>query len=105
MKRPLDGWIWVGLGISLLTALLISPFASSSPDGLETVAEVHGFKGKSEGWSLRKYAPLADYVVPRVRNKKVSTALSGLLGTVSIFSIAFGLGKLLKKSANSSRRP
>jgi cobalt/nickel transport protein len=52
MKRRLEGWIWIGLGASLLVALFLSPFASSSPDGLEKVAETGGFKEKGEGWNL-----------------------------------------------------
>jgi cobalt/nickel transport protein len=105
MKRRLDGWIWIGLGISLLMALFLSPLASSSPDGLEKVAELKGFKEKGEGWNLWKHAPLPDYAVPWIKNKEVSTALSGLLGTLSIFFIAIGAGKLLKKSSSSSPRP
>ncbi len=104
MKRRLHGWISIGLGISLLVALFLSPFASSSPDGLEKVAEVKGFKERGEGGNLWKYAPLRDYAIPWIRDKKVSTAISGFLGTASIFFIAFGLGKLLKKSPNSSLR-
>jgi cobalt/nickel transport protein len=39
MKNQLRGFLWIGLGVSLLLALFLSPFASSSPDGLEKVAE------------------------------------------------------------------
>ncbi|OGP93116.1 MAG: hypothetical protein A2156_08290 [Deltaproteobacteria bacterium RBG_16_48_10] len=98
MKKRLDGWIWIGLGVSILLALLLSPFASSSPDGLEKVAEMKGFKEKGEGWKLWKYAPLPDYAIPWIKNEKMSTALSGLLGTLAIFFIAFGIGKLLRRS-------
>ena len=105
MKRRLEGWIWIGLGASLLVALFLSPFASSSPDGREKVAETGGFKEKGEGWNLWKYAPLPDYAVPWVKNKTVSTALSGLLGTLAVFLVAFGIGKILKKPPNFSPRP
>jgi cobalt/nickel transport protein len=97
MKRRLDGFIWVGLGISLLLALFLSPFASSSPDGLEKVAETKGFAEKGESWKLWKHAPFSDYAIPWIKNVKVSTALSGLIGTLAIFFIAFGLGKLIKR--------
>jgi hypothetical protein len=49
MKARHKGFIWIGLGISLLLALFISPFASSSPDGLEKVAETKGFAEKGGG--------------------------------------------------------
>ena len=98
MRRRLDGFIWIGLGISLLLALFLSPFASPSPDGLEKVAERKGFLEKGEGWKLWKYAPFSDYAIPWIKNEKVSAALSGLIGTLAIFFIVLGMGKLIKKS-------
>jgi cobalt/nickel transport protein len=97
MSKRLDGFIWIGLGVSLLMALFFSPFASSSPDGLEKVAQMRGFKEKGEAWRFWNYAPLPDYALPWIKNEKASTALSGLLGTLAIFFIALGLGKLLKR--------
>lgn len=97
MKKRLDGFILIGLGICLLMALFISPFASSSPDGLEKVAETEGFSEKAGGTTFWKYAPLPDYTIPWVKTEKVSTALSGLIGTLAIFLLALGIGKLINK--------
>jgi len=97
MKRRLDGFIWIGLGVSLLLALFLSPFASSSPDGLEKVAETKGFSEKGD-WKVWKYAPFSEYTIPWIKNEKVSTALSGLIGTFAIFFIAMGITKLIKRS-------
>ena len=97
MKRRLNDFIYIGLGISLLVALLLSPFASPSPDGLEKVAETKGFSEKAEGSTFWKHALFSDYTLPWIKNKKVSTALSGLIGTLAIFLIALGVGKLIKK--------
>ena len=83
--------------MALLIALFLSPFASTSPDGLEKVAETKGFSERGEGWTFWKYAPFSDYTLPWVKNEKVSTALSGLIGTLAIFLIALGAGKLIKK--------
>ncbi len=105
MKRRLDGFIWVGLGISLLLALFLSPYASSTPDGLEKVAKVKGFSDKGEGWKLWRHAPFSNYAIPWIKNEKVSTALSGLIGTLAIFLIATGVGKLIKKSPKKSLSP
>ncbi len=96
-KRRLDGFVWIGLGVALLITLFLSPLASISPDGLEKVAETKGFAERGEGWKFWKYAPLTDYVIPGIKNEKVSTALSGLIGTVAIFLIALGAGKLIKR--------
>ena len=97
LKRRLDGFVLIGLGITLLLVLFLSPFASTSPDGLEKVAETKGFEEQGESWKFWKYAPLTDYALPGIKNEKVSTALSGLIGTLAIFLIALGVGKLIKK--------
>jgi cobalt/nickel transport protein len=98
MKKRLGGFIWIGLGVSLLLALFLSPFASSSPDGLEKVAERKGFSEKGEEWISWKYAPFSDYSIPWIKNEKISTALSGLIGTLAIFFIAIGVGKVIRRS-------
>jgi cobalt/nickel transport protein len=98
MKRRFDGWVWIGLGGALLIALFLSPFASPSPDGLEKVAETKGFSEKGGGWTLWKLAPFSDYTLPWIKNEKVSTGLSGLVGTLAIFLITLGVGKLIKKT-------
>lgn len=98
MKKRLGGFIWIGLGASLLLALFLSPFASSSPDGLEKVAETKGFSEKGEEWTFWKHAPFSDYSIPWIKNEKVSTAFSGLIGTLAIFFIAIGIGKVIKRS-------
>jgi len=103
MKRRLDGFIWIGLGVSLLLALFLSPFASSSPDGLEKVAETKGFSGKGEERKFWEYAPFSEYAIPWIKNERVSTALSGLIGTLAIFFLAMGVGKLIKKDPNQKR--
>jgi cobalt/nickel transport protein len=98
MNERFNGLIWIGVGVSLLMALFLSPFASSSPDGLEKVAEMERFKERGEGWKLWKYAPLPDYAIPWIGSEKVSKAISGLSGTVAVFLIAFGFGKWMKRS-------
>lgn len=103
MKRRLDGFIWIGLGVALLLALFLSPFASSSPDGLEKVAETKGFLEKGEEWTFWRYAPFSDYSIPWIKNEKVSTALSGLIGTLAIFLIALGIGEIIKRSSSPSK--
>ncbi len=97
MRQRFDGFIWMGLGIALLMALFLSPFASSLPGGLEKVAKDKGFAERGKAWDIWKQAPLRDYAIPWIKNPKISTALSGLIGTAAIFFIVMGIGKLLKK--------
>ncbi|MFZ5646892.1 MAG: PDGLE domain-containing protein [Bacillota bacterium] len=81
---------------ALLVAVLLSPLASSSPDGLERVATDLGFIEKGEGGSVIK-SPLSDYTIPGVGNEAVSTALAGLTGTLLTFAAMYALARVLKK--------
>jgi len=85
-------WWLIGLAVCLLVACL-SPLASSSPDGLERVAEDNGFI------DLGQEAPfqvIADYVFPGMENEAIATVLAGLIGTLVLFGVAYGLAWLLK---------
>ncbi len=96
MKGRLNGCVFIGLGICLFLSLFLSPFASSKPDGLQKVAESHGFAGKGEGPRSWPQAPFRRYSFPGIENEKVSTALSGFAGTLAIFFLALGVAKLVK---------
>lgn len=88
-------WIFAGAGllVAVLLAVFVSPWASSSPDGLEKVARDKGFAKKAEdtqpAW---KHSPLKDYSVSGVRNEKASTGISGLLGVLITVSFAVLVG-------------
>lgn len=88
--------ITIGLIIAVIAAIFLSPLASSLPDGLEKVAKDHGFIEKGEQGSLWK-APIPDYIFPGIKNEKLATSISGLLGSVIIFGIGCSLALLLKK--------
>ena len=86
-----------GFLISLILLLtLLTPFASSSPDGLESVAENFGFE-EANGVVLL----LDDYGINAINNNFISTVLSGLLGVVVIFAV-FTLFINRKKSGKNS---
>jgi len=89
--------IVIGLIIAVIVAFFLSPLASSWPDGLEKVARDHGFMVKGEQGSVFK-SPIPDYIFPGLKNEKMATAISGLLGTLVIFGIGYGLASLLKKN-------
>ena len=86
-----------GLFIILILLLsLVTPFASSSPDGLESVAEEFGFK-QTDGIVLL----LDDYGISAVNNNFISTVLSALLG-VTVLAIMFNLIISRRKSGKNS---
>jgi cobalt/nickel transport protein len=94
MKRVWP-FVLAALGVCLLLGTLLSPFASSSPDGLERVAEEQGFLERAEGAELWEASPIPDYEMPGVRRSGAATALAGLAGTLIVFGLALGLGRLL----------
>ena len=86
-----------GLFIILILLLsLVTPFASSSPDGLESVAEEFGFT-QTDGIVLL----LDDYGISSVNNDFISTVLSALLG-VTVLAIMFNLIISRRKSGKNS---
>ena len=85
-------WWQIGLLACLVVAFL-SPLASSSPDGLERVAENKGFI------DLAQEAPfqiIADYVFPGIENEAVATILAGLIGSLILFGVVYSVAWLLK---------
>jgi len=75
--------------------VFIAPFASKSPDGLEKVAADKGFIEKEETAVFS--APLADYFFPYIKDKRLSTALSGVVGVVIIFGAISFFGRIFKR--------
>jgi cobalt/nickel transport protein len=88
--------ILVGLMIALSVALLISPFASSFPDGLERIAQDHGFTDKGEGPPVFP-SPVPDYAIPGLKSRELATSIGGFLGTLAIFGIAYGVAAFIKR--------
>lgn len=78
--------IWSFL-ISLFLAGVISFYASSSPDGLEKVAEEIGFIETAQEHSNAD-GVLADYGVKGVENERVSVGLAGVIGVIGTAVIA-----------------
>jgi cobalt/nickel transport protein len=88
-----------GLLVAVGLALVVSGFASSSPDGLERVAQDEGFLSTARD-HLFADGPLADYAVKGVGNERLSTGLSGLIGVLITFGLGLALFALVR-----SRRP
>lgn len=90
------GFIVGALAVCLMIAFFLSPFASSSPDGLEKAAEILGFLHLGEllvwGHSL-----MPDYAVPILGERPISGMMAGLIGTLVLFGLGWGVGAVLKK--------
>jgi len=90
MKRRI---IFVGLAAAVLLAIL-SPLASASPDGLERVADDHGFLQRAQEPA---YQALPDYTIPGIANESASTIIAGVVGALLVFGAAYGIGAAVKR--------
>jgi len=82
---------------AILIALVLSPFASGFPDGLESVAGKLGILHESAPAFV---APLAGYSIPAPLPADISTGLAGLAGAL----VVFVLGCAIAAAWNSSWR-
>jgi cobalt/nickel transport protein len=90
MKR----W-WPILLVAVVLAGL-SIWASTLPDGLESVAEALHF---TERAAPGHASPLPDYAVPGLESSRWANALVGMLGTLLVFAIMYGLARVLARRA------
>ena len=87
-------WWVAGLLVAAAMVVVLAPFASDDPDGLERVAIDAGFaeQGTDAGVGL-----LPDYSVPFLGDSPVSLVVAGLLGVVLLFGAMWLLGRVLAR--------
>jgi cobalt/nickel transport protein len=82
--------------IGLLVAITLAIFsflASSSPDGLERIAEDKNFL---ETARVVMNSPIPDYLFPGINNERIAGSLAGISGVLIVFALGFGIAKLLE---------
>ncbi|MCK2215023.1 energy-coupling factor ABC transporter permease [Actinomadura sp. ATCC 31491] len=82
-RGGLRPFLLAGVGVTLVLAGLVSFAASSSPDGLEAVAETHGFSGRAAdhsfgGWALADYGEVGG----------IPVGIAGIIGVGLVLLIA-----------------
>lgn len=91
------GWI-VGLLVALAVTLL-APLASPHPDGLERVAEDQGFLDRAQN---APYKVIPEYLFPGIENERVASIVAGLVGTVLMFGLGYGLAWALRRAKRAA---
>ncbi|NJR48684.1 MAG: cobalt transport protein [Leptolyngbyaceae cyanobacterium CSU_1_3] len=95
--------VLTGLGIALLVAVFLSPFASQNPDGLDRVSEDLKFSDKAAeeppAQKLPFYQVFDEYALRGVP-EQLATPIAGLVGTLATFGLAWGLGKLAVRGSD-----
>jgi cobalt/nickel transport protein len=114
MTRKMGWFIGAGLLVALLLAGVVSNFASSHPDGLESVIhqgcefndedEIVGGECVAQQAQDHELAdsPFADYALAGVDNAFLGTAVSGVLGVLVTFAVGAGLFWLVRGRGASS---
>jgi hypothetical protein len=74
--------------------ILVVPFASRLPDGLERVAQSLGFQYKSNVSSTMS-APLKDYAIPGMDTLEGASIAAGLVGAIAVFGLSFFVARFL----------
>lgn len=85
----------VGALLSVLVAGVLSGWASTSPDGLEHVAQSLGFADSARD-SPASGSPLADYTAP-VGTGRLSGGVAGLVGAVVVALVMAALLAWLRR--------
>jgi cobalt/nickel transport protein len=100
-----QAFVLSGLGAALLIAVLLSPFASSHPDGLDRVSQDLKFGHKAATDAPAHKLPFAaifnEYSLKGAPSS-LATPLAGLVGTLVTFGLAWGAGKLLIKRESAT---
>jgi cobalt/nickel transport protein len=97
MSKRTWWFVLAALGVAVILGGLLSPFASSSPDGLEKVAEDKGFLEKGESAPAWRWPLIPDYALPGVSNESLATGMAGVAGTLLVFGLGYGLTRLLAR--------
>ena len=88
-----NSWLILGL-IAAMLVVLLAPFASGYPDGLEWVAQTTGFAKSAQE---APFSLLPDYTLPFLGETAISTILAGLVGIVVVSVIVVSVARGLRK--------
>jgi|HubBroStandDraft_6_1064221.scaffolds.fasta_scaffold474583_1 cobalt/nickel transport system permease protein len=80
-----------GIVLALCVGAFLAPFASQLPDGLDHVAEKHGFSELGQS----AWAVFSDYknMLPSGNWQGLSVSVAGVVGTLAVFLLAMGFGR------------
>jgi ABC-type Fe3+ transport system permease subunit len=73
------------------------PLASSFPDGLEKVAESLGVEEPEAVWS----GLMPDYAFPLIADSYLTKLISGFIGLLLAFGVAWGVGWVVARRSRS----
>jgi cobalt/nickel transport protein len=93
-----------GLLVALLLAGVVSFYASTSPDGLNRVAEDKGFS-KTQSRHASDGSPFAGYGTEGVSDGRLSKGVAGVVGCVVVLALAGGLIVVVRRRGAREDEP
>lgn len=94
------GWIAGGIVVTLFV-ILLSPLASSFPDGLEWVAAENGFIDTAVN---TPFQILPGYTIPKLGTGSLSTIAAGLIGALLVAAVTVILTRLNRLRRSKAKR-
>jgi cobalt/nickel transport protein len=102
-KPPTRVVVLAGLAVALLLAGVASFYASSRPDGLNRVAEDHGFAQTQQDHRAAD-GTFAGYETKGIGNGRLSGGLAGVVGSVVVLSLTGGITYAVRRRRTAGDR-
>ena len=96
--------VFLALALALAVGLAVfaSPYASSSPDGLQKVAGSKGFLADGRLHTIQERSPVPGYAFPGIRDPRLATALAGLFGTLLVALVGVAVVELARRRSRAT---
>ena len=105
MRVSTRALVVVALALAVGLAVAVSPYASSSPDGLNRVAGDKGFDTAQNDTAIQESSPIPGYAFPGIENEKVAKGVAGFVGTIFVFGAGYGIAYALRRRAGDPDPP
>jgi PDGLE domain len=90
---PMRLFVALALSVAIGLAFFLSPYASSSPDGLNRVAGDKGFDDRARVRSIQEDSPL-----PGIDDEKLAKGVAGFVGTLGVFALGYGVAATVRRT-------
>jgi len=90
-------FVAVALSLAVGLAFVLSPYASSAPDGLNRVAGDKGFDETAQVRAIQDRSPIPGYAFPGIENEKLAKGVAGFVGTLGVFAVGYGLAYVVAR--------
>jgi hypothetical protein len=95
-------FVVLALAVAIGLAAAVSPFASTSPDGLTKVSEDKGFDNTGKLHSVQEDSPIPAYAFPGIDNERVAKGVAGFVGTLGVFVLGYGVAYVVRRRTAAS---